>query len=353
MKLKRSIFLATVFLLCFDIMSFSIAQGSDIDLNPLFKIAGMTKQGYSLGYIDKTGKVIIPLKFREANDFSEELAVVMTHDNTKYGYIDKTGRMAIKQQFNNGAMAFSEGLAAVGINGKWGYIDKSGKFAIALQYQSAQSFHDGLAVVNIDGKYKYIDKTGKVAIETNGSADFSDGMANVGSTYKCGYIDVTGKINISLKYSECQQFSEGLASVTINTPKISAKGFIDKKGNVVIEPKFSSTVPFSEGLSLVKYYENLQTKEGYVDKTGNTVIKLPPVSQAVSFSEGLAPILIKDKGWGYIDKTGGFVIQPQYVHAERFKNGLARVSTGNLKDSAMDRDAYIDKTGKEVWSTMF
>ena len=211
MTLKRSIFFVGVFLLCFNIPSFSIARGSDIDSNPLFKIAGITKQGYSLGYIDKSGKVIIPLKYREANDFSEDLAVVMTHDLTKYGYIDKTGKMVIKQQFNNGAMAFSEGLAAVGINGKWGYIDKS----------------------------------------------------------------------------------------------------------------------------------------------GNIVIKLPPVRQAVSFSEGLAPILTKDKGWGYIDKTGGFVIQPQYVHAERFKNGLAHVSTGNLKGSGMDRDAYIDKTGKEVWSRKF
>lgn len=354
MTLKRSIFFVVVFLLCFNIPSFSIARGSDIDSNPLFKITGMTKQSYSYGYIDKTGKVIISLKYREANDFSDERAVVMTHDLTKYGYIDKTGKMVIKQQFNNGAMDFSEGLAAVGINGKWGYIDKSGKFVIALQYLSAQSFHDGLAVVHhIDGKYKYIDKTGKVAIEINASMEFSDGMTSVGSTYKCGYADVTGKVIIPIKYSECQKFSEGLASVTINTPKISAKGFIDKTGKVVIEPKFNSTVPFSEGLSLVKYNENFQTKEGYVDKSGNIVIKLPPVRQAVSFSEGLAPILTKDKGWGYIDKTGSFVIQPQYVHAERFKNGLAHVSTGNLKNSASDRDAYIDKTGKEVWSRKF
>ena len=55
-------------------------------------------------------------------------------------------------------------------------------------------------------------------------------------------------------------------------------------------------------------------KWGYIDKTGEMVINpqfdCPPHfnADAVEFSEGLAPIKISDK-WGYTDKTGEMVIK--------------------------------------------
>ena len=46
--------------------------------------------------------------------------------NGKVGYIDKTGKMVINPQWDNG-WEFSEGLAQVQLDGKWGFIDKTGK----------------------------------------------------------------------------------------------------------------------------------------------------------------------------------------------------------------------------------
>ena len=61
---------------------------------------------------------------------------------------------------------FSEGLAAVKINGKWGFIDKSGQMVIqpqfATNYFSKPSyFSGGLALVWAGEKWGYIDMTGK------------------------------------------------------------------------------------------------------------------------------------------------------------------------------------------------
>jgi hypothetical protein len=58
---------------------------------------------------------------------------------------------------------FSEGLAAVQINGNWEYIDKNGKTVVEPRSLSrAEDFHHGLAnVVTKDSKWGYIDKTGK------------------------------------------------------------------------------------------------------------------------------------------------------------------------------------------------
>jgi hypothetical protein len=50
-----------------------------------------------------------------------------------------------------------------------------------------------------------------------------------------------------------------------------------------------------------------------------------------------------DDKWGYIDKMGNVVIQPQFDYARGFSEGLAEVQVG-------DKLRYIDKTGKIVWS---
>jgi hypothetical protein len=68
----------------------------------------------------------IPMKKKTCGDLWP-----VKKDN-KWGYIDKTGRLIIPFQFDT-ADYFSEGLAAVGIGEKTGYIDKTGKFVVPPQ----------------------------------------------------------------------------------------------------------------------------------------------------------------------------------------------------------------------------
>ena len=107
-------------------------------------------QMHKLGYIDKSGKLVIK---REALDskslfviykdlyFSEGLVTIEEKD--KVGFMDITGKIIIPPTYND-AQSFSEGLAAVKLNGKYGYIDKSGKMSIPFQFNDAGSFHEGL-----------------------------------------------------------------------------------------------------------------------------------------------------------------------------------------------------------------
>lgn len=115
------------------------------------------------GYIDQTGKMVIELRGKRlfpAGPFSEGLAPVVEtgpespvpfiRDGVRVGYIDKSGKVVIGPQFgwvdadfmpdeageawwgwtqrSSGPMAFSEGLAAVTSFPEWGYIDKTGKY---------------------------------------------------------------------------------------------------------------------------------------------------------------------------------------------------------------------------------
>jgi hypothetical protein len=48
--------------------------------------------------------------------------------------------------------------------------------------------------------------------------------------------------------------------------------------------------------------------------------------------------------WGYIDRTGKYIIKPRFDKADPFSNGLARVELD-------DTWGYINKTGKFVWKS--
>jgi hypothetical protein len=133
------------------------------------------------GYIDSTGKIVIPARLltlgnwggddffegvvrvrdtlldaagspirlpglSPAGRFSEGLLPVASGDNNrfKYGYADHQGKLIIAAQFDT-AEAFSEGLAAVEINGRWGYVDRSGKMVIPARFCHAEQFSDGAA----------------------------------------------------------------------------------------------------------------------------------------------------------------------------------------------------------------
>ncbi|MBB5663476.1 hypothetical protein GGE68_001652 [Rhizobium leguminosarum] len=81
------------------------------------------------------------------------------------GYSDRrTGNELIPKAFER-AMKFSEGLAAVRINGLFGYVDTTGKVVIEPQFDLAGPFHDGFAEILVGQHTGVVAKTGKVVLE--------------------------------------------------------------------------------------------------------------------------------------------------------------------------------------------
>ena len=62
---------------------------------------------------------------------------------------------------------------------------------------------------------------------------------------------------------------------------------------------------------------------GYVDKSGGFMIE-PRFKKALGFSGNRAAVK-KDGKWGYIDSNGGWAIPPQFSKAKSFNSGLALV----------------------------
>ncbi len=107
---------------------------------------GCVKRGKLYGFVDATGKEVIPPQFDDVGQdgFTNGLCVVSKGKKDVYFFIDLHGKKAIDADFE-GAYGFHEELAAVRVKGKWGFIDKSGKFVIKPRFFSVGSFNNGLA----------------------------------------------------------------------------------------------------------------------------------------------------------------------------------------------------------------
>ncbi|HIK33557.1 MAG TPA: WG repeat-containing protein [Oscillatoriales cyanobacterium M4454_W2019_049] len=75
-------------------------------------------------------------------------------------------------------------------------------------------------------------------------------------------------------------------------------------------------------------------KWGYIDRTGEFVIP-PHFNCAFDFTEGLAGAI--SGKWGFIDRTGEFVIPPQFRRVRPFAEGLAPVCLKGYGWGAIDR----------------
>lgn len=299
------------------------------------------------GLIDKTGKVIIPLGewnyifyFSQRDFFQKDLIPVEDYDGL-LGYVDKTGNVVIPCQWDQGAIGFSEGLAPVLKNGKWGFIDETGKLVIPYQWLVVGAFHEGLSCVKNDQGFGYIDKTGKIVISNvwRHAEDFKDGLALVQNKEgRYGFIDITGAEIIPCQWKSVgswnKQFCEGLARVSDEN---DLHGFIDKTGSVV-SCQWKYTDDFCEGLAVVKDKDDTY---GFIDKSGTVVISCQ-WSYADSFNEGLA--LVKDANgrFGFINTKGELLIPCQWETAHSFKEGMAAVRND------YGEFGYIDKAGKLV-----
>ena len=93
----------------------------------------------------------------------------------------------------------------------------------------------------------------------------------------------------------------------------------------------------SKVLGIIK----IDNKWGYIDKIGHWVSQ-PQFDEAANFHEGLA-VVKADRKYGYIAANGQLVIQPQFDLAQSFYGGRAFVKRGV-------EGLYISNTGEVLLS---
>lgn len=319
--------------------------------------------------------------------FAEGLCVVERPEDEKKGYIDRSGRVVIPFQYD-GAARFEDGCARVYVGEEPGIIDATGGWVIEPgRYKSLGWYSEGRCAFSTDGvHWGFLDRQGNVVIPPVFSAvrsmpvHFAEGLCLVKHHQEMVYINLSGKVAIRLpeKVTYAYPFSDGMARVEVHVgssddnplewdrgkPR-TLSGYIDRTGHMAIPPRFGTAGDFCEGLAPVSMTEDgtyVVTREligrwnpdpdfptppprwGFIDKNGTVTIPFV-YERAGHFSEGLAAVK-QDGRWGYMDRRGRMVIGAGFEDAREFRDGITEVVVG-------DKIVYIDRHGRLIARTDF
>lgn len=315
------------------------------------------KEWGSWGFIDKSGKVIIPVKFEGAFNFIGEYAVVQK--DRQVGLIDKTGAFVISPDFDGLRQISDNGYIAANKDGLVGYINLQGEWVIEAQYEFVYGFQEGLSVVEKDYKSGMINELGQeiVPMEHYSIGNLCEGYAFVekNNFYHSKYaqIDQTGKFMSGYIYDPVEYevesnsfksitplFSEGLAIVEIN----GIPTYINHKGETVLQLDADGAGHFKEGLAkIIKDH-----KVGYINKRGEVVIDFEYSPGSGDFENGMAVVCQTDGGYmdrkyGVINDKGQMLLPIMYKTVEVMSEDVCMVS---WEDHSW---GYVDFKGKTIW----
>lgn len=322
-------------------------------------LAAVKKDG-KWGYIDTTGKVVVPFIYDTANPFSEGLAVVgkIAEDTAgedgvvyKLGFIDRAGKYTpFKMQTYEGAevehsvneMYFDQNTMLIFHNGfislPTEYIGRylnttTGEMMQTDMYPNG-TMNEGVCAGYDDnvGIFGYFDSKGKTVLswdyadqEYYGEEQFVDGES-VGRSFKS---KISG-----------YAFNQGLAAVRQEDFNINSYdstfsyGFINRAGEWVIAPEYTNF--FFRGTTTIQEFfgeTGLATMQsdydsyGAIDKTGKVVIPFM-YEELWPFGEGVAAFKLNGK-MGYLDQNNKIVIPAQFEKISSFSNGCAAAYDGS------------------------
>jgi len=154
------------------------------------------------------------------------------------------------------------------------------------------------------------------------------------------------------QFYQCRSISDGLAAFLVDNSKRSLWGYVDPHGNVAIPPSFEWAGDFSEGVATASVNKQIV----FIDHAGKILFKKEPMRIPGTWQGG--PVDLRFSGnlmafpdpltgkFGYIDRSGQFLIPPQFDAAYPFHDGLARIA-------AASRFGYIDSKGAFVIQPVF
>lgn len=341
----------------------------------------------------------------------------------KAGFIDNTGREVIPVQYES-AGNFSEGLAPARLGGYYGYIDSLGVCKIPYQFDYALPFKNNVSVVFRDSVPAILNKEGKVMLTlANGTKILEQSGGNfiiAGKSKKTGLISPQGKLladtiytnltslndtffithrrvkdtNVSLagpkrkkiitvdkksvinthgdvvipegQYKEILAYENGIFMVTFNDSVISEEdpfvawiGFIDLKGNILSKTRNSIDFQLHNDLSegIVSFDSTIledtinhtdRTYQGYMDIHGNIIFNDTMVNEVFPFHDHRAIIKYSNEQYYIIDATGKLLQCGPFdkTIGEKFLNGRLSVQRG-------ENAGYIDTSGQFITSSKY
>ena len=252
----------------------------------------------SWGYVDESGKEIIPLGVYEFLNPIDEMNMILAKKNGKNGYIDIHQNILIPFDYDDLGVFSDNGIVPAKKQGKSGGLDRKGNIVIPFMYDELGYFYkSNLAVVKKDGKYGFIDGTGKIVIPIkfeNANQTMSDNVVIASQNKKWAFFTNQGKQLTDFIYDEVKRDY-------INNDKEDSYF----KGGVAIVLK--------------------NNKPHFLDKNLSEIKTTELYDNAESFTDNGFSIVEKNEKFGVISNDGKIVLHSIYSsieHPQQYSNKL-------------------------------
>lgn len=311
---------------------------------------GINGKGY--GFLNKNIEVIIPPKYKYANDFNNDYAPV--YNGKEWLYVDKNGNELYLENQYQRLENFSEGLARVSLlnisweylayhseypefAGYWGYVDKNGKEVIKPQYIYAFDFIGDRAIV----------AKGKWTIDKKWDNEYNQGKYWTEEEL-WGVIDKQGNEIIPCIYDEIKRFvnndwneCKDYFAVHVGGWRNGKWAVIDRNGRFATEPVFEDIYyDYYNGLFTYREKDTMEDIPlGIYDLNQNKILFEPMFDDVIFLEDGNIIVEIFDENLGYtvekiIDKTGKEIFKSNYTRINTFKYPY---------------ETKIDRNGKKIF----
>ncbi|MBR0156844.1 MAG: WG repeat-containing protein [Clostridia bacterium] len=318
------------------------------------------------GIVDSSGKCIIPFEYTRTYPFSDNgLACVI--DGRTYLYLNRKGETVIRLGSGEAGGSYLEnGLAFVYKDRWYGVIDSKGEAVLPCEYDDVRIYPNVGLIRAVKGDTQFFfDNNGKKVFELSDEVEvygfYDDGYSVIMKDRGFGLIDSAGRTLVEPVYASLGSYEYRMLTGGLPKPTVKGTlfkngrlafqdastmewGYFDEKGNKVIPAQYSLADAFaSNGIALVGLDGRC-----FIDKSGKVVIG-DSFDLVRSFADNGLAAFKKNGKWGYIDSRGNIAIPAQFGYAYKFaKNGLAAVC-----DTTTHKFGFIDKTGKYVISPEF
>lgn len=264
------------------------------------------------GYSDtETGAERIPRKFEVAEPFSQGLAAVRV--DGLYGFIDPVGRMVIAPRFE-AAGNFLGGYAEVRLNDASGIIDRSGRLVIPARFHRILPFTDDSFVAT--------------PLHENGAQSHASGMrldglssplffnTDAGGIYHLRKGWLTGQ---DLRFSVFDAPERGLIWARNSQDDPEKWGLLRSDGAWQVSPRYNHVQRLMETHAIVRSMPDAS---------------LPPQQARAAIR------------WGAVDRNGKLVVPLKFAHLSYWSGGYGRAHERKPDGSgSLGRIAFVQADG--------
>lgn len=311
------------------------------------------------GYCDASKKIIITPKYDEVRLFSGELAAVRS--GIYWGFINKKGKLVIPIKYYSVSDFYGKEFNDAKVcelikrnpksSDRKGMLKECGTLDATLTNTALTQEYRNVLIKSSPCIIEYffiIDAKGKIKERLDYEINFPEGKRNYSTVVK-------GKKHIQVEkiqntpddykkgYDIFRHAGEGMVSVKKN----GKWGYTDTSGILKVELKYDYTGDFSEGIALAQLGEKFVS----IDKSGAELFTYDKGILIGEFRNGLLlakninkaePAFYKRDSYGFVNKQGEYALKPIYKNATSFFSGYAII-----KDS-LNKFHFIGTDGKYI-----